>query len=438
MLRLVFVILIILVGVYFSVQGPFYALLFYLWNAYFRPEYWVWGDPISQLRISLVVGSFLLIATVPAIGRFRLNWRVALLLLFLTQSMVSLAYAEHPSWSQPLWIEFLKVIIITVLITFLVSDLKRYRLTLLVIGYSLGLETAKQGWAQMILNPGATNANQSPFLGDNNGVAMGVLMLVPIFVSLTQTANSRWERFLHRFFIVGLVYRAISTYSRGGFIAAGVLAVITVLRSPRKLRTLVVMGALGWAVLSVMPTEFWDRMDTIDAPTEQRDTSAAGRIHFWEVGTWMAAAKPLTGVGFSGFRASYNSYETNTDKWGEDRQAHSAWFGTMAEMGYPGFVLFVAIIGGALLSCAQAKKRAKATSMKEVGIYATQMQSTLLVFITGSTFLSSQYSEMIWHMVGLTIALERIQREAATAPVPVAIAEPPRPMQAAGRTAFTR
>src|SRR5579871_590881 len=41
MLRLIFVFAIIAVGTVYLTQGPFYALLFYLWNAYFRPEYWV-------------------------------------------------------------------------------------------------------------------------------------------------------------------------------------------------------------------------------------------------------------------------------------------------------------------------------------------------------------------------------------------------------------
>ncbi len=437
MLRLLFVLIIVVVGIFFSVQGPFYALLFYLWNAYFRPEHWVWFDPISQFKISLIVGSFLLIATLPVVGRFRLNWRVALLLLFLAQSVVSLLASEHVDWSTPFWVDFLKVVIITLLITFLVSDLKRYRLTLLVIAYSLGLETAKQGWAQLILNPGATNANPNPFLGDNNGVALGVLMLVPIFVSLAQTATGRWERYLHRFFIVGLVYRAISTYSRGGFVAAGVLAAITLWRSPRKVRTLIVMVALAGAVLSVMPDDFWQRMNTITVPAEQRDVSSEGRLHFWEVATRMVAAKPLTGVGFSGYRASFGTYETSAE-WGEDRQTHSAWFGTMAEMGYPGLVLFVAIILGALLSCAQVNKRAKASGMKDVGIYATNMRSTLLVYIAGATFLSFQYNEMYWHMIGLTIALERIQREAVSASGVAPNPEPPTPMRTARQTAFSR
>jgi hypothetical protein len=53
MLRTIFVFIIITVGVFYAAQGPFYALLFYLWNSYFRPEQWVWGGAVSSLNLSV-------------------------------------------------------------------------------------------------------------------------------------------------------------------------------------------------------------------------------------------------------------------------------------------------------------------------------------------------------------------------------------------------
>ena len=53
----------------------------------------------------------------------------------------------------------------------------------------------------------------------------------------------------------------------------------------------------------------------------------------------MARAKPLTGVGFNGFRASYNTYDTTPGQYGEDRSVHSVWFGLLSEIGLPGAAL---------------------------------------------------------------------------------------------------
>ena len=75
------------------------------------------------------------------------------------------------------------------------------------------------GQVRHILHPGGSNDNILPNLGDNNGVAVGMLMLVAMFTALNNTATTSREKWVCRFFIVGVAYRAISTYSRGGFLA---------------------------------------------------------------------------------------------------------------------------------------------------------------------------------------------------------------------------
>ena len=231
MLRTIFVFVIITVGVFYAAQGPFYALLFYLWNAYFRPELWVWGGAIGSLHLSVTIGIYL-VATAVLSGRaFVMTPRVGLLLAFFAQTLVSTLFAEHFAWSWAYWIDFAKVVLTSYLIVALVTDRHRFRLAILVIAYSVGFECAKQGWVQLLLNPGGQNNNVVAFLGDNNGVALGTMMLVPLFGALIRTATTRSEAFVHRFFLVGVFMRGITTYSRGGFVAAGVIGLLTLYRS---------------------------------------------------------------------------------------------------------------------------------------------------------------------------------------------------------------
>jgi probable O-glycosylation ligase (exosortase A-associated) len=422
MLRTIFVFGVILVGIVYAFQGPFYLLLFYLWNAYFRPEQWMWVDYVSPLKLSFGIGVLLLLTSINALARFRLTLLVGLILLFLGQSLLSTVLSEHFDYSMGYWIEFLKVLLISIMITVLVTDRQRYRLTLLVIGLSLGLEQAKQGWAQLVLNPGATNNNMHPVLGDNNGVAVGMMMLVPVFVALAQTAGKRWERNLHRFLIVGLIYRGISTYSRGGFLAAAALGLVTLWRSPKKFRAIIVIVTLALMVASVMPQRFWDRMQTLTAPAEQQDDSAQGRLYYWQVAIRMGNEKPLTGVGFNGFKPSFTRYDFSGGTWGVDRAVHSAWFGALAEMGYPGLVLLVAVIVVAFVTCWRVRRSARDPALKDFRAYAGAMQATLVVYVVGVTFLNGQYNEMFWHFIGLTVALDGAYASAlqpATAVVPV-------------------
>lgn len=430
MLRTLFVFAIVLAGLALSLQGPFYILQFYLWNSYFRPEQWMWVDYVSALRLPLLLGTSLVIALFAKVQDFRLSLRLVLIFAFAAQATLSMVLSEHYDWSLRFWIEFIKVIMICTAITVLVTDLQRYRITLLTIGYSLGFEAAKQGWAQLFLNPGATNNNPHPMLGDNNGMGFGMMMLIPLFVALTQTANSRWERHLHRFFIVGLLYRGISTYSRGAFLSAGVLGLLMFTRSGKKVRALVVTVALGAAVASVMPDAFWDRMNTITVDENQeRESSSAGRLYFWEVATYMAEARPWQGVGFNAYRMAFPKYDRSGGGWGDDRAVHSAWFGVLSEMGYPGLVIFVSVIGTTLVACGRMRRRSlqlPPAQQAPMRAYATALQVSLVVYCVGVTFLNGQYNEMFWHFVALSIALEMIlARALAAAAVTDETAEPP-------------
>src|SRR5262249_44007321 len=160
------------------------------------------------------------VASLFSMPKLRVSSRVILLGVFFIDSLICTIYSEHPAWSWNSWVMFAKVIIVTYIIVLLTTDRDRFRTVLAVIAISLGFECAKQAYAQLILAPGAQNNNSSPFLGDNNGIALGTMMLVPIIGALAQTATRKWERFGYWFLLVGVFMRGITTYSRGGFLAA--------------------------------------------------------------------------------------------------------------------------------------------------------------------------------------------------------------------------
>ena len=278
MLRAVFVILLMLVGALQSLQGPFNGLLFYLWMAYFRPESWVWFNFITDLNLSLIIGVFVTLATLLSGQKLRFGSGPLLLCAFFLQTMTSTLLSPVFNYALLYWTDFAKSTIITFLIVTLVSDAKRLRLTVLVIAISLGFETAKQGWAQIILNPGGQNFNNIPLFGDNNGVAVAMLMLTPMLLALAQTATWKVERVGHRLLAVGVLYRGIVTYSRGGFLSCIVLGLHYVLRARQKLLAIVAVAVLSLIIIPLLPQEFWDRMDTIPTNSAQAETAEDGSI----------------------------------------------------------------------------------------------------------------------------------------------------------------
>ena len=412
MLRTLFVIAIILLGIRYSLKGPFYALLFYLWIAYFRPESWLWIDFVSTINLSLIVGVVVIVATFMTAQKLRGPVATSLMLLFLVQGLVSTLVSPEIAYAWPLWLNFAKSTIISCLMVSLITDERRLRMVLLVIALSLGFEGAKQGWAQLILNPGGQNLNQIPMLGDNNGVAVGMLMLVPILMALARTSSGRLERFMHRFVAVGILYRAVSTYSRGGFLSCGALLLHYVLRSKRKVVAIVGVALVAGLIVPVLPDAFWNRMQTIQTAaddTDSADFSIVSRLHFWRVALAMAADRPLTGVGHNAYNVMYDKYDSSAGEYGNSRSVHNSWLGIAAEQGYLGLAIFLALIASAFVACFRARRLAKRDpTLQHFGQYAAAIEAALVVFAVGGTFVPWQYCEMLWHTLALSAALNQL------------------------------
>jgi probable O-glycosylation ligase (exosortase A-associated) len=422
MLRNIFVFTLMLGGIRLASKNALGCLQFYLWLAYFRPEAWLWDSAwIQALNLSFLAGLFLLFRAVTASDKhFRFDVRSALLFTLLLISLLSTLTTPYWGWAWVYWQEFAKIIIISYLLSSLVRSEADYRQVLLVIALSVGFEAAKQGWIGMVLHPGAKNSNYIAIFGDENGVAVGMLILAPLCLVLAQTSTRRWERWVHRALAIGVLYRGISTYSRGGFLAAGACLIVYVLRSKRKVPTFIGMVVVASALLSFMPQEFWDRMSTIKVNESEMEDSSASRLHFWRVATLMANAHPLLGVGHNSFNLAYNQYDFSRGQFGKGRSVHSSWFGMLAELGYPAFIIYVAIIFLGFASAWRVASRAKSgKSPPTLYPYAVGLQAAFAAFIVGGSFVPHQYLEMLWHLVALSIALRQISLATATVPEPV-------------------
>jgi probable O-glycosylation ligase (exosortase A-associated) len=379
-----------------------------LWIAYFRPESWAWSDLFTTLNLSYLAGAYLVLRTVFSGVALKLDLRNSLLIVFLLHSLMSTWFALNPEYSFSYWQDFAKMIVVSFLLTNIIQTSADLRLILIVIAVSLGFEAGKQGWAQLVLNPGAKNDNTVPFLGDNNLVAVGMAMLVPIIGALAAT-SSGWQKRAFQFLSVGVLYRGLSTYSRGGFLSFAAVGAHWFWRSPHKLKTIAAVALAALLIAPVLPQEFWDRMSTIVAPSQERDDSVQGRLHFWQVAVAMANERPLVGVGHRGYEPAYNQYDWTNGQFLTNRAVHSAWFGVLADLGYVGLFLFVAIVLLSLRGCRRVRKAARRGEIPgPLGPYAVGLESSLVAFIIGGSFVSFQYSEMLWHYFALTIALERV------------------------------
>jgi putative inorganic carbon (HCO3(-)) transporter len=319
--------------------------------------------------------------------------------------------SDYSTYSFHYWIPFLKNTIIIVYISILlITDFHKFRLFVLVMVLSLGAEATKQGWVYLIVSPGWENPNKIAFLGDNNVVAVAMLALLPCIGFLAQTTKQRWQLCLYWIMFIGVLYRALSTYSRGGFLACIGLGMAYLIRSRQKMRVLLAMLIVIAIVLPALPDAFWERMHTI-TPEQQdeNEKSVNGRLHFWAVAIKMAYDNPWFGVGYDAYNPSYNTYDFSHGYFGGARSVHSSFFAVIAELGFLGAALYTLVLISAFHSCYRVTKLSERNpALTDFGKAALALERGLIAFLIGGCFIPIAYNEMVWHYIGLTMVLERL------------------------------
>ncbi len=120
-------------------------------------------------------------------------------------------------------------------------------------------------------------------------------------------------------------------------------------------------------VLIFAPQSYFDRMKTMKS--YQSDGSAQGRIDAWKASIRMAIDHPLLGVGPGNFTPMYISrYRPEGSDIGIGSfftAAHSLYFQTLAELGFPGLFVVVAIIFSNILSNRRVKKKIMPNSRED-------------------------------------------------------------------------
>src|SRR5262245_11114208 len=167
-----------------------------------------------------------------------------------------------------------------------------------------------------------------------------VTFLAPaLFIIIQDKKPSR--RLFAAMLAVLMLGAIVATKSRSGFlglIAMGLVVVYYTARvKPGIVGGVVVAGLLA---LPLMPSSFWDRMDSITNADADPSGSRAARIRLLNQGLEVFAANPLTGIGAGQFQ-NYNEPGVVVEKW---RVTHNVWLQVAAELGIFGVAIFLYLV----------------------------------------------------------------------------------------------
>jgi O-antigen ligase len=167
-----------------------------------------------------------------------------------------------------------------------------------------------------------------------------VTFLAPtLFILIQDRRVSR--RALAAFFAVLMVGAIVCTKSRSGFLGLLAMCAVVAFYTVRVRPGIVIAGALACALaVPVMPSSFWDRMDSIMNGEEDQTGSREARLRLFNQGLQVFADNPLTGVGAGQFK-NYNDPTVTQEKW---RVTHDVWLQVASELGIFGLLLFTWLV----------------------------------------------------------------------------------------------
>ncbi|WP_394621427.1 O-antigen ligase family protein [Lentzea sp. JNUCC 0626] len=277
-------------------------------------------------------------------------------------------------------------------------------------------------------------------LEDPNDLAFFLVAALPLLVALP----SRW-RVVWLLLGAVLVAGAAATFSRGGGIALACALVWLIARRGLPVRAVVVTAAVtGVAALVFASAAQAELSRALQEKSHIAGTNADTRMLRWQAASRMLADNPVLGVGPGGFRQEYAAAGHNAEIDEQTPVAHNLFLEVAAELGVPGFLLLVGLVGVGFVASERAWRRVRAAGpvalgggggglgrrRQAIGLETTgsagwgarreavavraalqreavAVQAALIAVLVASIFLSEQYYLPLWSLIAIAVALEQ-------------------------------
>lgn len=413
MIRTAIVLVCCLIGLGAALRSRFGALLFYIWIAFFRPQDWVWID-IEFLRLSLV-SAFLLV--VPSLATFR--WpNVTHRLSLGSAAFVVFAFLGYQAAIEPdvswYWTTYLAILVlVSMFLITLVDTPQRFVVITTVISGSFAFYSAKAGLNALLAGGTRYSAGLSGAFSDSNAYALGAVMIIYLLLFVAQNAAHKWVRRTAWVAAPLTAMTVVSTFSRAGFLTMVVSGLVFILLQRRRALLLALATlSIPLALLVVpIPEGYFDRLQTIRTYEEINETSALGRIYFWELAVEMAADHPW-GIGPWQYEAHYDAYDY-LGTFGHRRSVHNSFLQALSETGWMGGAVFVGLIVSSWRILFRLRSRARDPNLSPewqhfVFTAANSLITSLLAFSIGGFFIAMAYNDLTWMLFALVASLDRI------------------------------
>jgi probable O-glycosylation ligase (exosortase A-associated) len=330
---------------------------------------------------------------------------VVVLILFMSWMTLTGFSAFEPvnAWTE--WNRVFKTILMVLVTMAVINRVEDIKYLAVVVALSLGfygfkggLFTIMTGGHSRVLGPVDT------YIGDNNDLALALVMTTPLIWYLVSLAHKKWLRYGAIALTVLTLAAAAGSYSRGALLAGGAMLSFLWLKSPNKGRTGVVLLLALPLLYLLMPEAWFSRMDSIG--DYKQDDSAMGRINSWNM-AFNIASHNLMGGGYRCFTPAV--FRIWAPQPLNVHAPHSIYFQVLGEHGFIGLALFLLFLflswrtGSRVLKFCKGKPELQWAS----GL-AAMCQVSLVGYIVGGAFLTLAYYDLLYDIVAILFVLEKV------------------------------
>jgi probable O-glycosylation ligase (exosortase A-associated) len=404
MKQLAFMVFFTLLGTAGSFAYPFFGVFVYYLFAVMRPQFiWMWTPEVQGITWSFYVavatmiaaglGLFGAVKVQPGEGParpFRPSAAHFCVLAFAVWVGVTYLTAYSPEAGAETFYEYLKIFVMYVVSAYVIRTLRQVWSLLFMIALALGYVAYEVNYAYFVNHYLAIYHTGYGGL-DNNGAGLMLAMAVPAcWFSFEST--KRWWRWGFVLLIPFIVHAVLMTYSRGAMVSLILMCPLLLWRS--QYRVLLALSLVGFTLL-LLPTlagpEIRARFLTLEQ--SDQDASANSRRQSWAAAWAMAQDHPLLGVGLR--NANLFSHQYGADF--EGRTIHSQYLQVLADNGFPGLGLYLAVLGSAWWCLRRSRRAAKGRDDPDarlVRAVAGGIECSMAVYCTGAFFLSLEVFEL--------------------------------------------
>ncbi len=396
---------------------PYIGILFWSLIGYLNPHRYTWGFA-GTFPFAAVIGGATLLGLLfsKEEKHFPRTALTTIWLVFTAWISFTALFALYPESAYAKWIITMKIMLMSFVTLLVMARRERLDLLIWVIVLSLGFYGSKGGVFTFTHETGGSMLVAGPensFIGDNNSLALALVMVLPLMYFLQQSAVRRSVRWCLWGAMALSAVAIIGTHSRGAALGLASVGFMGVLASRYKVRALVALSLIVTVGYAFAPLAWKERIATIQ--TYEQDASAMSRITAWHT-AYNLASNRLLGGGFDAMQTeTYIRY--SPDRIPERAlNTHSIYFEVLAEHGFIGLAFFLLLGALALRTASWVGRSTQGHDELTWARNLTAMiRLSLIGYFVNGAFLNLAYFDLYYHLVGIMVLTRVIvERSLAT------------------------